>query len=215
MNTDEEGDRNPAVLNMNPTFDKMNHLLIKVMDTLNWKRATILYESSHRQVAEMLEMNKRTGKRINVRNLKYTKNFGFGSTLLDVRNADETNIILECSSESLPIIFRQAMQFGLMNKHYQWIIANINMPIDIRSYLGTGVSLTFYNVLDSNHATFSQDISGTIIENDDLYGDIGPESRWNLENSLNCIKSSAKIAVYPEKLNCMRMLLYVLSHSVR
>lgn len=206
---DEDAVSKFTVLNMHPNLNTLTQLLLDYVNASNWKTITILYESPLwlRRVANILEINNPSRNRINVRNLDYTTNNEFRPTLQDVRDADETNIILECSTESLPIILRQAMQVGLMTKHFRWILTNLDThSIDLEPYQYNGANITTFRILDSNHAIFNLRPTTQEDDNEDLFN-VDPESRRNANgNQLGDDKCNSNtvdrlIPVYPEKLN--------------
>lgn len=210
---DEDAVSKSTVLNMHPNLNTLTQLLLDYVNASNWKTITILYESPLwlRRVANILETNNPSRNRINVRNLDscldYTTNNEFRPTLQDVRDADETNIILECSTESLPIILRQAMQVGLMTKHFRWILTNLDThSIDLEPYQYNGANITTFRILDSNHAIFSSRPTAQEDDNEDLFN-VDPESRQNADGNqfgddkCNSNAFDRLIPVYPEKLN--------------
>lgn len=81
---------------MYPSLDSLTQLLLDQINASEWKSITILYESPLwlRRVASVLEINKKLKNRINIRNLDYTTNNEFRPTLQDVRDSDDSNIIL-------------------------------------------------------------------------------------------------------------------------
>lgn len=208
---DEDATSKSTVLNMHPHLSTLTQLLLDFVNASDWKRATILYESPLwlRRVATILEIGNPIGNRINVRNLDYTTNNEFRPTLQGVRDADETNIILECSSESLPIILRQAMQVGLMTKHFRWILTNLDThSIDLEPYQYNGANITTFRILDSNHGIFnspkkSKDVDDDDDDNEDLFN-VDPESKLNADKcSATNGNNDRTLPVYPDKFTGM------------
>lgn len=208
IHMDEDAASKSTVLNMYPNVESLTELLLNYVNASEWNRITILYESPLwlRRVANILEVNKRLKNRINVRNLDYTTNNEFRPTLQDVRDSDDTNIILECSFESLPIILRQAMQVGLMTKHYRWIITNLDThSIDLEPYQYSGTNITTFRILNTKYPLFNQ-----LARNNNDFGNaddmfnVDPESKQNAETAENCKPNSENkpiIPTYPDKFN--------------
>lgn len=200
---DKDAASKSDILNIYPNSDSLMQLLLEYVNASEWNTAAILYESPLwlRGVAGVLENNNRLKNRISVHNLDYTTNNEFRPTLQDVRDSDDTNIILECSSESLPIILRQAMQVGLMTKHYRWIITNLDAhSVDLEPYQYSGVNITVFRILNTNHPIFISPKSSD--DNDDDVFNVDPESRQVMRNG-NCeaINQSIPFPIYPEKFN--------------
>lgn len=202
MYMDEDAASKSAILNMYPNLNSLTQLLLDHVNASGWKTITILYESPLwlRRVAQILEMNKKLKNRINIRNLDYTRNNEFRSTLQDIRDSEDSNIVLECSYESLPIILRQAMQVGLMTKNYRWIIANLDAhSINLEPYQYSGANITIFRLVDTSHTIFNPPSKGVDLENDEDLFDIDPDSKLNVDKNLCQTNVEKKFPNYPEK----------------
>lgn len=203
---DEDAASKSAVLNMYPNLDSLTQLLLDHVNVSNWKSVTILYESPLwlRRVAKCLEFNKQLKNRINMRNLDYTTDNEFRPTLQDIRDSDDSNIILLCSFESLPIILRQAMQVGLMTKHYRWIITNLDAhSINLEPYQYSGANITTFRLLNINHAIFDQVSKNVEVIDDGELFDVDPDSKLNTDDSNENNKCQPNVETtfptYPDK----------------
>lgn len=111
INTHMDGDATSklAVLSMHPNQDSLIQLLVDYLNATEWKSVTILYESPLwlTRVSKILELNNNVYRRITVRNLDYTMENEFYATLQRVRDSDDRNIILDCSTEPLQKILKQ------------------------------------------------------------------------------------------------------------
>lgn len=204
---DEDAASKSTVLNIYPDVGSLTQLLLDYVNASEWNRFTILYESPLwlRRVANILEVNKLLKNRINVRNLDYTTNNEFRPTLQDVRDSDDANIILECSFDSLPIILRQAMQVGLLTKHYRWIISNLDAhSIDLEPYQYSGANITTFRILDREHSVYNPFTKSDDAENSEDMFNIDPESKPNSKVDENCKQNTDNkpvIPTYPVKIN--------------
>lgn len=201
---DEDAAMKSAVLNIHPNSESLTQLLLEYVNASEWNTVAILYESPLwlRRVASVLENNNRLKNRISVHNLDYTTNNEFRPTLQDVRDSDDTNIILDCSSESMPIILRQAMQVGLMTKNYRWILTNLDAhSVDLEPFQYSGVNITVFRILNTNHPIFNWKKSSDDTSDDDDVFNVDPESRRSSSNG-NCdVNNDQKdsFPIYPEK----------------
>lgn len=206
---DEDAASKSAVLNIHPHLDSLTQLLFDYVNVSEWKTATILYESPLwlRRVASVLENNNRINKQIRIHNLDYTTNNEFRPTLQNVRDTNDRNIILDCSTESLPIILRQAMQVGLLTKEYSWILTNLDAhSVDLEPYQYSGVNITVFRILNTKHSIFNlREWNGD--ESDDDVFNVDPESQQtsNNENANYCNSNKNRpfpIPTYPNKFSC-------------
>ncbi|XP_031627054.1 glutamate receptor ionotropic, kainate 2-like [Contarinia nasturtii] len=206
---DEDAAAKSAALNIHPNLESLTQLLLDFVIASEWKNVTILYESPLwlKRVAKVLETNKDLKNRINVRNLDYTTNNEFRPVLQKARELESTNIILECSSESLPIILRQSMQVGLITKQYNWIITNLDThSINLEPYQYSDAKITTFRILNKKHPIFDTPKDDDD-SNQDLFN-VDPESKFDVETSStnnNCKSNfdSTNVVIpnYPDKLN--------------
>lgn len=210
---DEDAASKSTILNIYPNLDSLTQLLLDYVNAARWERFTILYESPLwlRRVANILEINKRLGNQINVRNLDYTTNNEFRPTLQDVRDSDDANIILECSIESLPLILRQAMQVGILTKHYRWILTNLDThSLDLEQYQYSGANITTFRILDTKHPVFDWKKEENRFENKDDLFNVVPDSGFGSNNPYESCKQTnqkPEFPKYPDKINSEYFLL--------
>lgn len=63
--------------------------------------------------------------------------------LRGVRLSQDVHIVLECSVETLPEVFKQALQVGLLTEQHQFIVTTPDMhTIDLEPYQHSGVNIT-------------------------------------------------------------------------
>lgn len=204
---DEDAALKLAVLNVYPNLDSLTQLVLDYVNASDWRQAAILYESSLwlKRAANVLETNNLLKNQISVHDLDYTTDNEFRPTLQNIRDTNHTNIILDCSIETLPIILRQAMEVGLLTKYYNWIIANLDAhSIDLDTYRYSGVNITLFRILNTNHPIFDWRNIDDSDADDDAFN-VDPESRKIADNR-NCDannnnnqKNSNALPVYPEK----------------
>lgn len=209
IHRDEDAVSKLAVLNVHPNLDSLTQLVIDYVNASNWRQAAILYESSLwlRRAAVILESDDLLPNSITVFDLDYTTNNEFRPTLQNIRDSEVTNIVLDCSIESLPIILRQAMEVGLMTKYYSWVIANLDAhSIDLDVYRYSGVNITLFRILNTKHSIFditdpNSNEADAVADNDVF--NIDPETR-KIASDRNCNannddKSNNALPIYPEK----------------
>lgn len=206
---DEDAASKLTVLNVYPNLDSLTQLILDYVNASNWQQTTILYESSLwlRRAVVLLQTNNLLKNRVNLLDLDYTTNNEFRPTLQMIRDSNSTNIILDCSIDSLPIILRQAMEVGLMTKYYSWLIANLDAhSLDLDVYRYSGVNITLFRILNTNHPIF--DLKDPNLNKADDAGDddvfhVDPETR-KIENDRNCDANKIDavkdaLPIYPEK----------------
>lgn len=67
----------------------------------------------------------------------------YRSVLRAVRLSQDVHIVLECSVETLPEVFKQALQVGLLTDQHQFIVTTPDMhTIDLEPFQHSGVNIT-------------------------------------------------------------------------
>lgn len=185
-----------SVLNMYPSLDSINLMLLDYINATALRdQITILYESPLwlKSIVKILELNNRLGNRISLNHLKYEANSEYRETLQEIRDSNNTNIILECSLEVLPGVLQQAMQVGLITKHYKWIIMNLDAySIDFEPYRYSGTNITVFRSLNVRHPLFSYASQAENKQSDDSQQAMSDMCANSVENSIS-------IPVYPDK----------------
>lgn len=196
-----------AVLNVHPSLDSLTQLIIDFANASDWRPSAILYESSLwlQRAAFIVDTNGFLNNSVSVFDLDYTTDNEFRPTLRDLRDSNITNIILDCSIESLPIILRQAMEVGVMTNAYSWAIINLDAhSLDLDVYRHSGVNITLFRILNTNHPIFDipkpDSNAADAVANDDVFN-ADPETRKMASGSYCNANSDAYklLPIYPEK----------------
>jgi ionotropic glutamate receptor len=90
-------------------------------------------------------------KGITIRQLELPyKNGNYRDVFQSVKLYHELNILLCCSIDILPDVFKQAQQVGIMTDHHQYIVTTMDMhTIDLEPYQYGGTNITG----ESHHRT--------------------------------------------------------------
>ena len=57
--------------------------------------------------------------------LKKYKIYIFREALLSVKNSEIKQIIIDCSNDNLPSLFKQAQEIGIMTNNYEYIVTSM------------------------------------------------------------------------------------------
>jgi hypothetical protein len=97
-------------------------LYVELVSTWGWEKFTVLYEdgSSLVRLSNLLKM---LDKQVTLRQLDAHNNHR--PVLRDMRHSGENNIVLDCSTEMLPEVLKQAQQVGLMTSDQNYIITSL------------------------------------------------------------------------------------------
>lgn len=134
---DTEHERDCCSINLYPHAPILAKAFADVVKRWNWDSFTIIYEdqASLAKVTEMLKIYNTTGHTVVLRQLYTSGNGDFRKALKDIWRSGQKNIVLDCSTENLNEVLKQAQQVGLMTHEYNYIIINLDMhTIDLGPY---------------------------------------------------------------------------------
>jgi hypothetical protein len=165
------------VINLHPTPEELGRAYLDLINAWNWQGFTILYEDA--PWLPMIEYVLRNYKKkftVAVRQLDITANGNYRSRLLQVKQSNELNIVLCCSSEKLPEVLKQAQQVGLLSDKHNVLITSPDMhTIDLEPYQYGGTNITGIRLVDPDDALVkevTEDIKKIIHSNSDAEGNV-------------------------------------------
>ena len=139
------------IVNLYPHADILAEMVLDLVTIWEWTSYTILYESSPwlARLSDLLEMYDPKGHTVTVRRLDLnlpTKNYR--STLRLTRMSEDTNIILECSIDSLPEVLSQMQQVGMLTQQYRYLITTLDAhTIDLQPYQFSDTNITTIRII--------------------------------------------------------------------
>ncbi|XP_037036365.1 glutamate receptor ionotropic, kainate 3-like isoform X2 [Bradysia coprophila] len=134
------------VINLHPHPEALAQMFVDIANASNWKGFTVVYESAPwlPRMAKLLKLYDPKSYTITLRRINVgLHKTNFRPVLRRVKVSGETNIVLDCSIETLPELLKQAQQVGLMTENHQFIITTMDMhTIDLEPYQFSGTNIT-------------------------------------------------------------------------
>lgn len=109
-NFDEDAATKRSVINMYPSHDTLDILLVDVIKAFGWEKFTIVYQSSTwlQRIDLLLQMNNLRKQAIAVHQLVVENAyFDFRATLREIKISNQTNIVLSVSTSILQKVLNQ------------------------------------------------------------------------------------------------------------
>ncbi|XP_017849652.1 glutamate receptor ionotropic, kainate 2 isoform X2 [Drosophila busckii] len=132
-------------INLHPHPAQLGVALKDLVTALGWESFTIVYESAEYLVTvnELLRMYGTAGPTITLRRYDLDLNGNYRNVLRRIRNAEDDSFVVVGSLETLPELFKQAQQVGLLTSDYRYIIANLDWhTMDLEPYQHADVNIT-------------------------------------------------------------------------
>lgn len=110
INFDEEAAIKRSVINMYPSHDTLDYLLMDVIKAYGWEKFSIIYQSTSwlQRIDTLLQMNNLKKQSISVHQLVRENGYlNFRSTLRKLKLSNETNIVVSVSMSILQKVLNQ------------------------------------------------------------------------------------------------------------
>ncbi|XP_071445424.1 glutamate receptor ionotropic, kainate 2-like [Hetaerina americana] len=141
--------RGTMLLNLYPHPAALARVYVDLVKAWRWKQFTVIYEDDDGLVrlGELLKIYDPKGYTVTVRQLDQEGNYRY--ILRKIKRSGETNIVLDCSTEILYEVLKQAQQVGLMASHHNYIITNPDLhTIDLEPFQYGGTNITGVQLID-------------------------------------------------------------------
>ncbi|KAJ8912942.1 hypothetical protein NQ315_017273 [Exocentrus adspersus] len=151
-----------TVLNFFPEAELFAHALAEIVKSLQWNSFVIIYENEEGliRMQEILKLQEyeQNSKQNNV----LVKQLGSGpdhrSLLKEIKNLTENNIILDCKTENIIPILKQAKDQRLLTLYNNYFLTSLDAHTLDYSELGTEANITTIRIFDYNTTTFHHTI---------------------------------------------------------
>ncbi|KAF2905279.1 hypothetical protein ILUMI_00899 [Ignelater luminosus] len=149
LNTEHE--RDCCSINLYPDAEVLARAFADVVKRWQWESFTIMYENQNSlpKITEMLKIYNTTGHTVVLRQLRSSSSGDFRLALKGIWRSGQTNFVLDCTTENLGEILKQAQQIGLMTNKHKYIIINLDMhTIDLGPYQYSETNITGLRLVD-------------------------------------------------------------------
>ncbi|PSN42074.1 hypothetical protein C0J52_16393 [Blattella germanica] len=141
--------RQDFLINLHPHPSTLAKLYAEMVTAWGWDSFTVLYEepSGLTKLNSLLKLFDNKGKAVTVRQLDPLHNHR--PVLREIKSSGERNIVLDCSTESLPEVLKQAQQVGLVTSDQNYIITSMDLhTIDVEPFQHGGTNITGLRMVD-------------------------------------------------------------------
>ncbi|EZA54440.1 Glutamate receptor, ionotropic kainate, partial [Ooceraea biroi] len=145
---------------------------VDLVKAWGWKSFTIIYDSNDGLVRlqELLKAHGPSEFPITVRQL--SEGSEYRPLLKQIKNSAESHIVLDCSTERIYDVLKQAQQIGMMSDYHSYLITSLDLhTVDLEEFRHGGTNITAFRLVDPE----KQEIQKVI--QDWIYG----EKRYNRE----------------------------------
>nr|CAD7259373.1 unnamed protein product [Timema shepardi] len=136
-------------LNLHPDPDVLARAYVDVIKFLNWKTFTIVYESNEglKRLQEILKARNPSDPSIVVRQLG--EGTDYRTVLKEIHESSETHIVLDCDTDHLVSILRQAREVNMMGDYESYLLTSLDAhTVDFKEFQYIQTNITTLRLVD-------------------------------------------------------------------
>ncbi|RZF32680.1 hypothetical protein LSTR_LSTR004108 [Laodelphax striatellus] len=122
---------------------------VDLVQAWGWKSFTIIYENNEGLVRlqELLKAHGPSGCPITVRQLG--EGSDYRPLLKQIKNSAESHIVLDCSTDRIYNVLKQAQQIGMMSDYHSYLITSLDLhSVDLEEFKYGGTNITAFRLVD-------------------------------------------------------------------
>ncbi|XP_058809851.1 glutamate receptor ionotropic, kainate 2-like [Phymastichus coffea] len=145
--------REGCLVNLYPHPTTLSKAYVDLVNGLGWKGFTIIYENNEGLVRlqELLKAHGPIDFPITIRQLGEESNIGHGyrPLLKQIKNSAESHIILDCTTEKIYTVLKQAQEIGMMTDYHSYFITSLDLhTVDLSEFKHGGTNITAFRIVN-------------------------------------------------------------------
>ncbi|KAF4521436.1 hypothetical protein B566_EDAN010593 [Ephemera danica] len=145
--------RESCLVNLYPHPRALSKAYVDLVRAWGWKSFTIIYENNEGLVRlqELLKAHGPSEFPIAVRQLGEGPDYR--PLLKQIKNSAESHIVLDCTTERIYDVMKQAQQIGMMSDYHSYLITSLDLHIvDLDEFKYGGTNITAFRLVDPERA---------------------------------------------------------------
>ncbi|CAG4929969.1 unnamed protein product [Colias eurytheme] len=203
--------RNWSLINLYPSPMAFNMAVQELVKKYNWNNFTILYERGHSMVKVQDLLKLSNPIELDAVSVRELRGDNYREVLINAKHSGYTNFVVDCSSNKLELVLRQAQQVGLMADGHSYIFLSPDLfSLDLTRYRYGGVNMTGFRLMDLgdvmlyNYTAQFNEASGYTLEPDNIKTKIVliHDAVMVFANALSKVRYLRRREIEPAQLNC-------------
>ncbi|KAL9900013.1 kainate-type ionotropic glutamate receptor subunit 1D isoform 1-T1 [Glossina fuscipes fuscipes] len=141
--------RESCLVNLYPHPNILSKAYVDIVKYWGWRTFTIIYESNDGivRLQELLKAHGQTPYPITVRQLTDTGDYR--PLLKQIKNSAEAHIVLDCSTDKIYEVLKQAQQIGMMSDYHSYLITSLDLhTINLEEFRYGGTNITGFRLIN-------------------------------------------------------------------
>ncbi|KAJ8910748.1 hypothetical protein NQ315_017205, partial [Exocentrus adspersus] len=151
--------RESCLVNLYPHPTTLSKAYVDLVKAWGWKSFTIIYENNEGLVRlqELLKAHGPYEFPITVRQLGENSDYSDKQILFpcsrpllkQIKNSAESHIVLDCSTQRIYDVLKQAQQIGMMSDYHSYLITSLDLHgVDLEEFKYGGTNITAFRLVD-------------------------------------------------------------------
>lgn len=141
--------RESCLVNLYPHPTTLSKAYVDLVKAWGWKTFTIIYENNEGLVRlqELLKAHGPSSLPITVRQLSDSGDYR--PLLKQIKNSAEAHIVLDCSTEKIHEVLKQAQQIGMMSDYHSYLITSLDFhTANLDEFRHGGTNITGFRLIN-------------------------------------------------------------------
>ncbi|XP_055852888.1 glutamate receptor ionotropic, kainate 2 [Episyrphus balteatus] len=142
--------RESCLVNLYPHPNTLSKAYVDIVKTWGWKTFTIIYENNDGLVRlqELLKAHGPSSFPITVRQLSDTGDYR--PLLKQIKNSAEAHIVLDCSTDKIYEVLKQAQQIGMMSDYHSYLVTSLDLhTVNLDEFKYGGTNITGFRLINA------------------------------------------------------------------
>ncbi|XP_065349415.1 glutamate receptor ionotropic, kainate 2 isoform X3 [Cloeon dipterum] len=190
--------RESCLVNLYPHPRAISKAYVDLVKAWGWKSFTIIYETNEGLVRlqELLKAHGPSEFPIAVRQLGEGPDYR--PLLKQIKNSAESHVVLDCSTEKIYDVLKQAQQIGMMSDYHSYLITSLDLhTVDLEEFKYGGTNITAFRLVDPDRADVIKKDNSTFVKTETA---LMYDAVHLFAKALHDLDSSQRIDIKP--LNC-------------
>ncbi|XP_034252804.1 glutamate receptor ionotropic, kainate 2-like isoform X2 [Thrips palmi] len=155
--------RESCLVNLYPHPSALSKAYVDIVRAWGWRTFTIIYENNEGlvRIQDLLKAHGPSEFPIAVRQLGDGNDYR--PLLKQIKNSAESHIVLDCSTERLYDVLKQAQQIGMMSDYHSYLITSLDLhSVDLEEFKYGGTNITAFRLVDPEKPEVQQAVKDWI-----------------------------------------------------
>nr|CAD7577210.1 unnamed protein product [Timema californicum] len=112
-----------------------------------------------------------------------------GPLLKQIKNSAESHIVLDCSTDRIYDVLKQAQQIGMMSDYHSYLITSLDLhSVDLEEFKYGGTNITAFRLVDPEKPELQKVVREWVYGEHEIRPEAGPRLSQALQRGINSLE---------------------------